>query len=144
MAPRTRKEANFPKSKCTVAKLKQMYENRLLPHCLSSRYRPGGDDPAPCQGEIIIFASFFLVGLVPSFFEFFCTVISFYDICHLHMKPNSIIMLSVSLTCARTSLESSHVSISSDFSIWPGYSQGRPPGAAVSVFETVSSAPTWR
>ncbi|XP_062225033.1 uncharacterized protein LOC133923794 [Phragmites australis] len=95
MAPRIGKEYDFPKSKCNAAKLKQMYENRLLSRCLSFGYRLGGDVPAPRQGEIMIFASLFLAGLVPPFFEFFTTVVSFYDICHLHLNPNSIIMLSV-------------------------------------------------
>ena len=47
MAPCTGKEADFPKSKCTAVKLKQMYENRVLLHRLSSGYRPGGDVPTP-------------------------------------------------------------------------------------------------
>ena len=95
MAPRTDKEPDFAKSKCTAAKLKQMYNNHLLPHGLSLGYRLGEDVPASCKGEIMMFASFFLAGLVSSFSKIFTTVISFYNICHLHLNPNSIIMLGV-------------------------------------------------
>ena len=42
-----------------------------------------------------MFNSFFLASLMLSFSEFFTIVITFYDIFHLHLNPNSIIMLSV-------------------------------------------------
>ena len=43
----------------------------------------------------MMFVSFFLVGLVPPFSEFFTTVISLYDIYYLHLNPNYIIMQSI-------------------------------------------------
>ena len=95
MAPCIGNEVDFSKSKCTEARLKVMYKIRLLPHRLSSRYHSREDTPTPHEGEIVMFASFFLTGLVPSFFEFFTIIISFYDVHHLHLNPNSIIMLSI-------------------------------------------------
>ena len=32
---------------------------------------------------------------MPPFFEFFTTIISFYDICYLHLNPNFILMMSI-------------------------------------------------
>ena len=62
---------------------------------MSSRYHTRESVPAPRQWKIVMFVSIFLACLVMSFFEFFTTVISFYDICHLHLNPNSVLMLSI-------------------------------------------------
>ena len=71
-----------------------MRDAGMLPHRLSSRYRTGENMPTPRQAVVIMFVSFFLASLIPTFSEFFTTVITFYDIRHLYLNPNTPIPLS--------------------------------------------------
>ena len=90
-------DSAFPRSKCDAARLKVLHEVGLLTRHLSPflRVLHRGECAPPREGEIVLFVSFFLLGLVPPFSEFFTTIISFYNICHLHLNPTSILMLSI-------------------------------------------------
>src|SRR5438105_4139617 len=50
--------------------------------------------PQPNRGEVVIFSSFMVAGLVPPFSEFFLFILDFYQIHLAHLVPNSIVVLS--------------------------------------------------
>ena len=72
-----------------------MYDASLLTRRLSLGYHSGESTPSPRQGAIMLFISFFFACLMFPFSEFTITIILFYDIWHLHLSPNFILMLSI-------------------------------------------------
>jgi hypothetical protein len=89
----------FQSSIAVESEIRKLVANHFFSDHAVLQWRPatGEDLPTPNMNEIAVFSSFFQCGFGLLAYDFFCGLIHHYQIKLVHLNPNSILQITVSL-----------------------------------------------
>jgi Putative gypsy type transposon. len=86
---------DLDKSTSTNASLKKLQDDGALPGRGTMEREPGGIEPEPILGRMVLVEDYILCGFLPPPSELLLLVLNLYGLSLLHLNPNSIAFLSI-------------------------------------------------